>query len=166
MTFTFWAIAEILFYPMIVNWPQWEVFMSAYIIGPLLLLLVGSYFIVETPYFLHARNKSECLYSLNYIARFNRKTLLTMNDLENYKSNPEEQYKARDTILKWRFLLPVIVLSIGQICNNGMYYITQFSINQIGQTFELNMLLIGCLELLGYIVISKALTTQISSVTA
>lgn len=66
-----------------------------------------------------------------------------------------EEYQVQDTLLKWKFLLPVIILSIGQICNNGMYYITQFSINYIGDTFEMNMLLIGGLELIAYIITSN-----------
>jgi hypothetical protein len=75
--------------------------------------------------------------------------------LEEYVPEKSEEYKVQDTLLKWKFLLPVIVLSIGQICNNGMYYITQFSINHIGESFEMNMLIIGALELVAYLITSS-----------
>jgi hypothetical protein len=61
----------------------------------------------------------------------------------------------RDTLLKSRFLIPLIILSFAQICNNGMYYITQYSVNQIGSTFQMNMLIIGALEFVAYFITSN-----------
>lgn len=154
LTSSFWAISEMMFYPMIRFFPQWEIFVGALMIGPSILLILMTYYIVETPVFLHAKDKSQCLASLNYIAKFNNQSLLKIDDLEDYQPEKTEHYEVQDTLLKWKFLLPVIILSIGQICNNGMYYITQFSINYIGDTFEMNMLIIGGLELIAYIITS------------
>jgi hypothetical protein len=39
------------------------------------------------------------------------------------------------------------VLSFAQVCNNGLYYATQYSITELGESFQFNMLIIGFLEL-------------------
>jgi hypothetical protein len=70
---------------------------------------------------------------------------LKLNDLKDKELANIEKFKIQDTLLKWKFLLPLLILAFGQICNNGMYYITQYSFNQIGSTFQMNMLIIGIL---------------------
>lgn len=57
----------------------------------------------------------------------------------------KEPERIRDTFLKRKFLIPLIVLSFAQICNNGLYYATQYSITELGERFEVNMLIIGVL---------------------
>ncbi len=58
----------------------------------------------------------------------------------------EEVVEIKDTFLKAKYLVPLIVLSLAQVCNNGFYYTVQYSIDDYGYRFELNMLVIGCLE--------------------
>lgn len=52
----------------------------------------------------------------------------------------------KDTFLKPKYLLPLIILSFAQACNNGFYYTIQYSVDDYGYRFEINMLVIGCLE--------------------
>ena len=52
----------------------------------------------------------------------------------------------KDTFFKARYLLPLIVLSVAQACNNGFYYTIQYSVDDYGYRFETNMLVIGSLE--------------------
>jgi len=72
--------------------------------------------------------------------------------VQNRKLDTTEKFAISDTVFKLRFFIPLIILSLAQICNNGMYYITQYSINQIGSTFEMNMLIIGALEFVAYFI--------------
>lgn len=37
-------------------------------------------------------------------------------------------------------------MSFAQACNNGFYYTIQYSVDDYGYRFEINMLVIGCLE--------------------
>lgn len=74
--------------------------------------------------------------------------------MQNRKLDTTEKFAISDTVFKLRFFIPLIILSLAQICNNGMYYITQYSINQIGSTFEMNMLIIGALEFVAYFITS------------
>ena len=142
-----------LFYPLLKLNQDWKFMLAATTLGPLLVLGFMSLWICETPEFLYSNvSKTEALDSLNYIAKFNGKALLSPEDLQNRKLDTTEKFAISDTIFKLRFFIPLIVLSIAQICNNGMYYITQFSITQIGSTFEMNMLIIGALEFVAYFI--------------
>lgn len=58
LTSAFWAISEMVYYPMIIFYPQWEIFVGALMIGPSLILILMSYYLIETPVFLHSRDKS------------------------------------------------------------------------------------------------------------
>lgn len=75
----------------------------------------------------------ECLASINYIAWFNGKEPVT--SLDDVKESQEEHVEIQDTFLKIKYLVPLIVLSFAQICNNGFYYTIQFSLNDYGYRF-------------------------------
>lgn len=65
-------------FPIIRFIEDWLLICFFIFIIPLLILLGMSYFIVETPEFLYVTGKyTQCLESLNSIAKFNRKPQLT-----------------------------------------------------------------------------------------
>jgi hypothetical protein len=63
-------------------------------------------------------------------------------------ASTEEAAQIKDTFLKAQYLVPLVVLSLAQACNNGFYYTVQYSLDDYGYRFEVNMLVIGCLEFL------------------
>lgn len=58
-----------------------------------------------------------------------------MTSLEDVKESHEEKVEIQDTFLKLKYLVPLIILSFAQICNNGFYYTIQFSLNDYGYRF-------------------------------
>lgn len=132
-------------YPVIVFIENWLHICFFIFILPLAVLLFMSFFLVETPEFLYAtRQFDQCLVALNQIAKFNGKEeLASVGEVGAAEAGAESM---QETLAKWEYLLPLIVLSVAQACNNGFYYTIQYSIDDYGYRFEVNMLVIGCLE--------------------
>lgn len=122
-------------YPIIVWLKNWDLICIFVFIVPLLVLIFMSFFIKETPEFFYTQKMyPEALSSLNYIARFNNRPQLQDIDPPAPQDEKEPE-KITDTFTKSRFLIPLVVLSFAQICNNGLYYATQYSITQLGESF-------------------------------
>lgn len=137
-------MGEIALYPIVVYIKNWITICIFIYIIPLVCLLIMSLFIVEPPEYLYTQGKKEeCLESLNYIAWFNNKEPLT--SLEGIVESTEEVAEIKDTFLKAKYLIPLVILSLAQAFNNGFYYTVQYSLNDYGYRFEVNMLVIGCL---------------------
>lgn len=145
-----WGIGEVSFFLLYNYLNQWYVFTIGFLLVPLAVWFVlGFFLLIESPVFLNETSREKCVESLNKIAKWNGTVALSVEDVEiNPKIN--EEVSAFEVFRHWPYLKCIILISLFEITTNMFYYGTQYSMEDIGSNFGVNMLIIGCLEFVAY----------------
>ncbi|CAD8190555.1 unnamed protein product [Paramecium octaurelia] len=153
----FFAIGEFTFITLAYYMPDWR---SLAIIAaiPTIMLAFANFLILESPQFLYTKNKSQCVQTLNQIAKINSKKPIYIDELiTNPKSKAKNQkmYTAWDLVryksIRYIFIACVMMFFAIQL----IYYGISFVSDQLGMNFFTSNYIIAFFELTAYLVTGK-----------